>query len=359
MGVDIFHKVETQHYVPRHYLSAWATRVCKKRRVVDFVACRIKNKLLSDIDTMTIGQDVYMYAYPDFSEYEFNVVVELLKSKKGEDGDVVRAIYQYSLFLPLYLRSLRGERTSELKSNICKLVDSGILEECFCRALIDSYQVDISSLDQEQLSEFIDSGTIAKNNGFEYWMTTLENYFNPLLDRARRGDLGFMAEAESRPAFIHNMINQMLRTQKFDRLALDLVDDNPCTNAKVAKYLRHLSAYDVASVIARQGDEYELNLICNNTALEFITGDQPLCNLVTNEEACQFDVYYPISPAAALFFSKKGRFDGVYPHLKSPSVHEVDALNKAICNASIDQVYAKSAEVLETGRYFAADWQLR
>ena len=356
MGVDIFHKVETQHYVPRHYLSAWAKRIYKKGRKIDLISCRIKDKLLRDIDTMTIGQECFLYAYPDFNEYEFNVVVELFKSKRGLDGELIRSIYQYSLFLPLYLRSLRGERTKALSLDIRKLTDSGILDADFCKALIDSFQTDVRSLDQVKLSEFIDNVSIAKKNGFEYWMTQLEKHFNPLLDRARNGDLTFMAERENRPAFIHNIINQMLRTQKFDRLASDLVDDNPHTNIKIATYLRHLSAYDVASALVRNGDQYELNLIRNNTALEFITGDQPLCNLVPNEEASQFDVYYPIAPRLALFFSRNGRFDNVYGYLKEPNVHEVDTLNRAICNVSIDQLYARSTEVLSIGRYCASNW---
>ena len=358
MRVDIFHKVETQHYVPRHYLSAWAKRIYKKGKKIDLIACRIKNKLLGDIDTMTIGQEGYLYAYPDFSEYEFNVVVELLKSKQGADGEIVRSIYQCSLFLPLYIRCLEGERTATLCLEISRLVGSGILEKRFSEALINAFQTDVWDLDQVKLSEFIADGVTAKNNGFEYWMTRLEEHFNPLLDRARHGDLSFMAERSNRPAFIHNMINQMLRTQKFDRLASRIVDGNPHANIKIATYLRHLSAYEVASSLVQNGEEYELNLICNNTALEFITGDQPLCNLVTNEEACQVDVYYPISPKLALFFSKRGRFNSVYGYLKEPTVHEVDTLNKAICNASLDQLYAQSTEVLSTGHYYASKWHL-
>ena len=343
MRVNIFHKVETQHYVPRHYLSAWSKRIYKKGKKIDLIACRIKDRLLSNIDTMTIGQEGYLYAYPEFNEYEFNMVVALLKSKQGLDGETIRYIYQYSLFLPLYIRSLKGERTSLLHSEICKLSESGILASSFSKALINSFNTDVRRLDQVKLSKFIDDGVTAMNNGFEYWMTKLENLFNPLLDRARNGDLSFMAERDNRPAFIHNLINQMLRTQKFDNLASDMLEEHPHTSIKVATYLRHLSAYEVASSLTRDADEYELNLICNNTALEFITGDQPLCNLVSNEDVGQFDVYYPISPTLALFFSKKGRFSNVYGHLKNPDVHEVDTLNKAIC----------------VGHYFASNWQQR
>ena len=359
MSVDIFHKVETQHYVPRHYLSAWAKRIYKKGKKIDLIACRIKDKLLSNIDTMTIGQEGCLYAYPEFNEYEFNVVVDLLKSKKGLDGDAIRSIYQYSLFLPLYIRSLKGERTFLLHSEICKLSESGILASNFSKALINSFETDVRTLNQVKLSRFIDDGVTAMNNGFEYWMTKLENLFNPLLDRARNSDLSFMAERNNRPAFIHNFINQMLRTQKFNDLASDMLEDCPHTSIKIATYLRHLSAYEVASSLARDADEYELNLICNNTALEFITGDQPLCNLVSDEEAGQFDVYYPISPRLALFFSKRGRFNSVYGYLKELNVHEVDTLNKAICSASMNQVYAQSIEMLSTGQYFASKWSAR
>lgn len=39
MSIDIFHPVKAQHYIPRHYLSAWARRKGKR---IDLIWVRIK-----------------------------------------------------------------------------------------------------------------------------------------------------------------------------------------------------------------------------------------------------------------------------------------------------------------------------
>ena len=64
MRIDIFHPVNTQHYVPRHYLSAWARRITKKDKNIDLICARIKGDLKHDIDTMTIGQAEHFYGAP-------------------------------------------------------------------------------------------------------------------------------------------------------------------------------------------------------------------------------------------------------------------------------------------------------
>lgn len=200
----------------------------------------------------------------------------------------------------------------------------------------------------------IDKIEIVKKNGFEAWMTLLENRFNPLLDCARTGDLSFMSIPGATAVLIQNIINQLLRTGKYDEYCAQYDDGRIGTSESILKFMRHQSVYDIAARMVRYGGEYELNLIENKTDLEFITGDQPVCTLGYGRSICELDFYYPISPTKALCLTKKGRFNQLYAHLNMPTVHEVDRLNKLICHFSVSQLYAKSRTTLEIGRYYAS-----
>lgn len=354
MSIDIFHPVKAQHYIPRHYLSAWARRKGKR---IDLIWVRIKGGEVFETRTKNIGQRKYLYAYPDLKPDEFAFVVNFLSRRTDLDGEVVRSIYQGGLFIPTYLRCLNGEKSNDLKTRIELLVKQNILEDIEKSALAFAYNHIMRDLKTSPaIAEIIRLTKIAKANGFEHYMTEIENRFNPLLDKARMGDLSFMSILGAKAVFIHGIINQLLRTGKYDEHCKQCDEGRIGTSESLLRFMRHQSAFDIASQMIQYGGDYELNLIENNTGLEFITGDQPVCTMGHGRSICELDLYYPISPSKALCLTKKGRFRQLYNHLKAPMVHDVDQLNKLICHFSIDQLYAKSGNTLEIGRYYASKW---
>ena len=148
----------------------------------------------------------------------------------------------------------------------------------------------------------------------------------------------------------------MLRTCKYDYLVKAGKGALAAVDPALICFLRHEAAFEVAKNFSISHRDYELKLIENSTDMEFITGDQPLCNLISDANAGQFDLYYPVSPRKALIFVKKGRYENVYRHLNELSVREVDELNRKICEVSVNQLYASTSYVLELGHYYASKW---
>ena len=99
-------------------------------------------------------------------------------------------------------------------------------------------------------------------------------------------------------------------------------------------------------------DEDELTLIENATALPFITGDQPLLNLLAqNDNPRHLDLFFPISPNRAFFYAAKGRLENCYHWLKELGEREVHCLNESLCKNCSQFVFATSEEVLSIGGY--------
>jgi hypothetical protein len=91
-----------------------------------------------------------------------------------------------------------------------------------------------------------------------------------------------------------------------------------------------------------------LPVILNNlTEVEFITGDQPIVNLlaVADRPATELSLYYPLSPTKALLLSDAGRRLMV----TNDSFNEKWAveLNRKIAENSHSQVFARDARALE------------
>ena len=94
----------------------------------------------------------------------------------------------------------------------------------------------------------------------------------------------------------------------------------------------------------------EFLLVENSTDLEFITGDNPICNLDAHDKSKFLDLYFPISPSKAVFICDKDRVM-LYPEMNRPTIQDVHNLNRKICGNSISQVFAKNRDTLHFGGY--------
>lgn len=339
-------KVVKQHYVPRHYLSAWGTPT----RGNDSFLIWCKRSEWSEarnVEAMSVAQCKYMYAYPNLSAQEQRLLISFIKSKPEPMQGFLQTIYEYALSMPLYLRLLKGDRSDELWGRINELNSS-----CVCDQLVTRVLKLLAS--DPEMGGFDVKGAICDvevicHNGFEHWMTTLESGFNPLLDKARAGDLSFFDDdPNSRCGLIYYFFVQMLRTKVYDKM-VDASNWNKYPNLQ--KMLRHGTAFEVAYSNASDWKNFELRLIGNKSSLQFITGDQPLVNLDANDNSPHFDLYFPISPTQAMVFIEKGRFQSVYSWLEHITEREAHELNRRIAKVCIDTVCAESKSVLDIGRY--------
>jgi hypothetical protein len=84
---------------------------------------------------------------------------------------------------------------------------------------------------------------------------------------------------------------------------------------------------------------------------EFITSDQPIINIHSNNEITfepvkEMEFYYPVTPRQALFITAKDFKD------KKINKTETDDYNNRLCKKSYEQIYAYSKETLNSFSYW-------
>ena len=354
-SVDIFNPVNDQHFVPCHFLSAWSRRVQKGARWEYYTFCREDADTVCDKRVRKVAKWRHLYSYPDLTLQSLQKIVYHLTIQQSFDKELATLVYQHGIFTAIYERYLRGESSVELFKITELLLNTEILCPDFKIILQTVTKMRFSESNIDAVSRLADKVHIAKCNGFEHILSIQEKLFYPLLDEARGDDLSFFNRPKDRTAFIHYLFAQLLRTRKFDEMLESVLEENMISedNTVLFKYLRFETMYKLAESVVRSIHEYELILLKNETQLEFISGDQPLCNLISNVDANQFDLYYPISPTRALLFTTKGRYSSVYRHLRSLSVREVDELNRKIAFASSHQLFASKQNTLDVCNYHA------
>lgn len=347
---DLVQKVVRQHYVPRHYLSAWGRPGRKKGKWL--LWCKwMESGSFREVEVMSIGRGKRMYAYPRLNAKEQTLLIQFIKSKHKLFQPVLARMYFPALFMPLYLRFLEGECTLVFQGQVRELLCAGLSEDLLYAKMLEK-MCHPCLMHGEEVESMKKDISVICDNGFEGLMTAMEEKFNSLLDRALKDDISFFDQKEDRQLFIYYLLIQMLRTTKFDKL----VDECKWNKyPELQKMLRHGTAFEVAVMNAKEWNDYELKLLKNHSKLAFITGDQPLVNLDANDDSPHFDVYYPISPTKAFLFLEKGRFECVYSYLKDVSEREVHELNCKIAKVCMEQLFANSKSTFEVGKYSCAE----
>jgi hypothetical protein len=84
--------------------------------------------------------------------------------------------------------------------------------------------------------------------------------------------------------------------------------------------------------------------LSNTTAKPFITGDQPIINLLDPRVTDDIEFYYPLSPTLAMIFSKD-REKFPTPSRNATEL-EIEHYNHSIYERSEDQLYASDEAYL-------------
>jgi hypothetical protein len=114
--------------------------------------------------------------------------------------------------------------------------------------------------------------------------------------------------------------------------------------ARTAGILNSIVAVNLGAALFRERHDYRVVFLRNQTQSPFVTGDQPVINLLKPDATNNVELYYPLSPGLALVLS---RDIAKYPDCtRDVTVFEVEHLNHEIYTRSDDQLYASDENYL-------------
>jgi Protein of unknown function (DUF4238) len=170
-----------------------------------------------------------------------------------------------------------------------------------------------------------------------------ENRFQPVLKRTLNRRCDFFSEPDSATEFIHFITHQLFRTPMIRNINAKLENKIPDLDLNRTWLIEsHIYATNVGAGIFVERDTYQFTFLENNTNIPFITSDQPVINLNTQDDK-DIRLYYPLSPKQALIFST-----GAPPQkiCRTASALEVEQYNHQMFNRSSDQVYSNDRDYL-------------
>lgn len=162
----------------------------------------------------------------------------------------------------------------------------------------------------------------------------------PIIKMLKNRDLSFYDDTGSRASFCHFICVQYFRTKRLKERMLALSDKKIYLN-KVWNILSHIYATNVGKCIFIE--KYKFVLLINETREYFITSDQPVINLLSEEakKPTQYDIelYYPITPNIALLVTNNDRY--INKSLVNLDEDEVGDLNEKIKSYSNEFIFFK------------------
>ena len=298
--------VKNQHYVWRHYLSAWAPGGT-------FWCYRHKDKKLFRTQPKSVANENYFYQ------------AHRLTSADEE-------------FLESIISQASDERLREINRNFIRYSQATFR----LRDLLDD-----KKLSDQQRTE-IDKALhwVDKNLG-EHFHAGIEHKSHDILDLLRRENDDFYEIEERRIDFLYFLSNQYFRTAKM-RLAMSGVprrvpghDPHRTIGIECLIY-----ATNLGRELFRESKAYRIIFLRNQTPTPFIMADQPVINMLNPKKTDDVELYYPLSPTLAIVLTKDTqRFPD---QRRRASQFEVENYNYTMYQASEDQVYSNDEAYLRS-----------
>ena len=185
----------------------------------------------------------------------------------------------------------------------------------------------------------------------EKLLSSMENMAQKFMPLLRNGDISFLADDTNRNLFMLHLCFQYLRTKRMKAkiLATDISRINEHYNGRIK--LENLwgvisvaYAFQVGIGIFALLPKYHFRLIHNDSAVHFITGDQPVINIADTgrplgQAPTVLEFYQPISPTVALFMSR--RFDSD-SSVNIDDDEMTEEYNRVIASEALEQIYGSS-----------------
>lgn len=174
----------------------------------------------------------------------------------------------------------------------------------------------------------------------------VEEALVPALASMLDGKIEFYSDKDSAQEFLHAICFQYMRTKKM-REGIEAIGPTPVPGSDMKRcstlYML-ISAMVFADSLYRRRDQFKIVLLDNETAIPFITGDQPVINVhATGSKAPpeRLELYYPLSPKRAMMLLELATQQPT-----ALNINDVQRLNELILWNSHELAFSNSREYL-------------
>jgi len=286
-----------QHYVWRSYLKAWATD--------EEIFCLQDHRIFStNVSNVAVEKDFYKLR--ELTKADIEYVIRIIKCNTDPAARTVLEKFLAQLGFPGWL-------------------------------LANAHLIGNSELEAQVRHEIISAE--------EKYHASLERDMVPIIASLRRRDASFYDDDKQCEGFLYFLCVQYLRTKRMrDQVAPITTGSKGFNVDRCWNVLRHIFAANLGASLYPERKQRSLLILENDTSSPFITGDQPIINLLASSKLLAF--YYPLSPTTAIILDEVKCRCG---YTSGPvSTEQVEKLNGRIRDASHSQVYGCSREVLES-----------
>jgi hypothetical protein len=301
-----------QHYVWRHYLRPWADNESI------WTYFKEKDKIIKP-GLMGVAQEKYFYGLEDFTDEEIAFLKNFVEKTSPP---VLKSLN--SDFLALFTSTSLLKR--QLAANTNPKVDRELIA------------FEIKKLEANSME---DAHCIMEHFGFK------------LIQCRSLEDLKVLSIDDNLYEAIMFLWVQYFRTKAMRKSALKSFNGDKFEG--LADKSWNIISFVMATTLARNislDKNLRFLFIENNTAIPFITGDQPVFNILKDQlneegEVVELELYYPLTSNCAISLHFRTEQIGIF-EVKIATEHYINYLNeKAFENADY-YVFANNKEILES-----------
>jgi hypothetical protein len=293
-------KKRRHHHVWRRYLKAWTTK--------GKILC-LAGEEVFPTSTINVAVDRDFYALEKWTKQDEQYAIALVQ---GMPNEVIRA---------------------------------GHLE------LLELLMLGVAPKFEGLSREIDDEISTFRANVLEDRHAAIERAVEPLLERALHGDLAFYTDPKECIHFLNYLCTQNLRTKGVRERLLRLNAKTGMPDiSRIWSFLALAFGQNSGCGLYVERRRRKLVLVQNNTDLPFITGDQPVANLlaIAGGPPEHFALYYPISPYLALVLNE---VDQELPlTTETLTIEDVHGLNAKIASGCHAQLFGTSEKALRAAK---------
>jgi Protein of unknown function (DUF4238) len=289
-----------QHYVFRRYLKPW----CTNQQIA-----LLRDGVAKMVGVADVAVQKYFYRLQQLTEEDVTLVRNTLLAPAND-----------------FVRNLAES-----------------LIQCFTLPHTVQNLIESTPALHPQVSQWIQEQIV---NGEEDYHCMIEHGLIPALDDMLEGNTSFYFDPKTCYEFLYAVCVQYFRTKKM-RAAIGAVN-SPLPGSdmnRVRNLFTLISAMRVADSLFQERTEHKIVILKNETAVPFVTGDQPIINLhATRGQGIpqELEFYYPLSPVRAMTLIRVGT-----DVAESADENRVNTLNELIVKNSHEQVFSNSVGQLE------------
>jgi hypothetical protein len=187
--------------------------------------------------------------------------------------------------------------------------------------------------------------------------TAIEKTFAPLLARSLAGDFSWYDDNQDCISFCNFVGAQQMRTRGVKERTISRLKERMGVDvSRIWDILALIFGFNIGCSLFLDREKRRLIAVRNDTAVPFITSDQPVINLHGNGETPpeMASLYYPISPRLALYLGEPNDPSDI--PFEAMTASGATYLNLRVAKASHSQVYAQTRDLLPAVRDHLLEW---